>query len=64
MNLTSVVSTYLLHYKPLPIVLKILFKFSHGQAAVKQSFSLNKNLIAKNMKSKTLSARQITIYPM
>ena len=45
-------------HKELYSVLNLIFTISHGQADVKRVFSLNKNLLNKNMEVLTIASRQ------
>lgn len=44
--------------------MKIIYTLSRGQAAVIQGFSINKNLLAQNVKPETSPARLTIIEPM
>lgn len=45
-------------HKELYSVLNLIFTISHGQTDVKRVFSLNKNLLNKNMEVLTIASRQ------
>ena len=45
-------------FESLAFVLKLIFTLNHSQAAVERLFSINKNVLSKNMEPETIVARK------